>query len=210
MHKTSHTILRLLVAAAPLLLVGAALAVPGGEGGHGGDHHAHIANWWSLDSEINSHAPALGHVIITFLAFVGLLFMFVKKPLSNFLISRSEQVERAIREAEIAKKAAEEKQREYEEKLRSLDDEVETMRQEFKTRGEEERRRMEQAGERAAERVLKDAQDTIAAELERAQQALKEEAARLALQTAEDRIKKAINDDDEARLRKDFLAQIAG
>lgn len=206
MRTTTQSLLRFAIAAMPLLVAGVAMAVPGGEGG---DHHAHITNWWSLDSEINSHAPALGHVIITFLAFCALLYMFVKKPLGNFLVSRSEQVERAIREAEIAKKAAEEKQREYEEKLRSLDGEIDTMRVEFKARGEDERRRMEQAGERAAERLRKDAQDTIAAELERAQQALKEEAARLALQTAEDRIKGAINNDDEAKMRKDFLAQLA-
>ena len=61
----------------------------------------------------------------------------------------------------------------------------------------------------ASERILKDAEDTISAEFEKAQTALKLEASRLALSVAEDTIRSNIANDDHVRLEQGFIADVA-
>ena len=68
---------------------------------------------------------------------------------------------------------------------------------------------MEEAGQAAAERILKDAEDTISAEFDKAQTALKLEASRLALTVAEEMIRSNIANDDHARLEQGFIADVA-
>jgi F-type H+-transporting ATPase subunit b len=181
----------------------------GGHGaGHGAEHMPHVANWWGLGGEW-AHAPALGFLSITFLVFVGLLYAALKKPLGGYIEQRSNEVKNALEEAQKAKREAEAKAREYEERLSKLDGELDQLKSDFKTRGEAEMKRLEAAGKAAAERILKDAEDTIAAEFEKAQTALKLEASRLALDLAEDQIRGRIAAADHMRLEQGFIADVA-
>ena len=173
------------------------------------EHGAHVANWWVLTGPENAHAPALGAVMITFALFVGIVYWVGKRPFQQLLQSRHDEVKAAIEEARRAKDEAEAKKREYEERLAKLDDEVAKLKGEFEARGKAEAERLRELGRAAAERIAKDAEDTIAADVERAREELKAEAARLALQLAEERIKTALTADDEKRLRANFLSSLA-
>lgn len=193
-----------------LLVPALALAEEGHGGEHGGDHHApHIANWLNPIGETNKHAPAFVWVLFTFSVFAFLLYRFAGPQMRTYLQTRHDDIKRAIEEARVAKEEAEAKKREYEDRLRALDEEVAALKKDFEDRGKAELSRLEEAGKRAAERIKKDAEDTIAAEMERAQEGLKAEAAKLALELAEQTIKKAITDQDEKRLRESFLSQLA-
>lgn len=206
--NANHRITKLYAAAFTFLVP--ALGLAEGGGGHGGGHHEpHVTNWVSL-GEVNKHAPALAWLSLTFVIFVGILLYFVKRPLGNYLEHRHVSIKNAIEEARIAKEEAERKKREYEQRLQQLDDEVVKMRAEFEARGRSEMERLEAAGKAAAERILKDAESTIAADFARAQDALKAEASRLALQLAEQRISAALTEADEAQLRTSFISEIAG
>lgn len=193
------------VAATSLLAPGAASAASGGD-----DHHApHVENWWGALSETNAEAPALGWMIVTFATFLAILYASVRRPLGTYLAARSDEVKKALEEAKQARAEAEAKAREYEERLANLDSEIDALKQDFRSRGEAEMRRLEQAGKHAAERIAKDAEDTIAAELDRAQQALKQEAAKVALELAEETVRGVIKTDDHKRLEQAFLADVA-
>ncbi len=195
----------LLATLAPLTLATGALAKGGG--GHGGAHAPHVANWFNLGAEW-AHAPALGWMFVTFFTFCGIVVYFVRKPLGNFLETRSEGVRKALAEAQEARAEAEAKARDYETRLARLDDEVAALRKEFVDRGNAEAARLEEVGEQTAARIAKDAEDTIAAETERAQLALSTEAARLAVSLAEQKITSAASAQDDARLQASFLADL--
>lgn len=192
-----------------LVAVVAALVAPdlafaaGGEG-----HEPHVANWWGLGKE-HQEAPALGWLSITFLIFVGAVFKWAKKPLQTFLESRSSEVRQALEEATRAKVEAEARAAEYEERLRKLDEEIAALKDEFRGRGEAEAERIEAAARSAAERINKDTEDTIAAEYEKAREALKAEGARLALELAEDRIRGAVDKGDHERLYQSFIQDLS-
>lgn len=175
----------------------------------GGHHEPHVANWWGALSEQNADAPALGWMIVTFLVFVAILVASVRRPLGSYLAARSDEVKKALEEAKQARADAEARAREYEERLANLDSEIESLKQDFRSRGDAEVRRLEQAGKAAADRVVKDAEDTIAAEYDRAQHALKQEAAKLSLELAEETLRGVIGSEDHQRLEKAFLADVA-
>jgi len=179
-----------------------ALAAGGGEGGH---HEPHVENWFSVAPEVNAHAPALGWMMCTFAIFCFIVYRAAGKPFAAFLETRHSTVKNAIEEAKKAKEEAEKKQREYEDKLARLDDEVGKLKSEFESRGRAEIERLEAAGKTAANRIMKDAEATIAAELKQAEVTLKAEASRLALEIAEEKIKSALSTQDDQRLRQDFL-----
>lgn len=203
MHKQALTL-------TAVTLVLGALAPELALAAEGGGHHApHVANWWGALSDENADAPALGWLMVTFAMFCAIVYASVRRPLGTYLANRSDEVKKALEEAKQARAEAEAKAREYEERLANLDNEIEALKQDFRSRGEAEMRRLEQAGKHAAERIAKDAEDTIAAEFDRAQHALKQEAAKLALELAEDTVRGVIKTDDHQRLEQAFLADVA-
>jgi len=179
-------------------------------GGEAAGHHGapHVQNWWGLGSEW-AHAPALGFLMVTFVVFLGLLHAALKKPLSGYIEQRSNDVRNALEEAQKAKANAEAKAAEYEDRLAKLDGELDQLKNDFRARGDAEVKRLEAAGQAAAERILKDAEDTISAEFEKAQTALKLEASRLALSVAENTIRSNIAAADHVRLEQGFIADVA-
>lgn len=206
MHRRNASALSLITLALTALLPSLALAAGGG-GGHG--HHPEIVNWWGALSEKNADAPALGWMMVTFAIFCAIVYFAVRRPLATYVANRSDEVKRAIEEAKLAREEAEAKAREYEERLANLDKEIEALKQDFRSRGEAEVRRLEEAGQHAAQRIAKDAEDTISAEFDRARHALKQEAARLALELAEETVRGVIKTDDHQRLEKAFLVDVS-
>lgn len=173
----------------------------------GGDHHAHVANWWGIGEQYKD-TPALGLMAVTFLVFLVGLIALLKKPLNIYLENRADTVKKAIEEARRAQDDAERRAREAEQRLAALDVEVQRLKSDFEAQGKAEAERLEKVGRDTAARITKDTEDTIAAEIERAQQALRAEAARLALEAAEVRIKAAVTQDDDARLRSALVQHL--
>lgn len=200
MMKRFHSPAALLAYVATALFV---LPAAAAEGAHG--HEPHVQNWWDMLGEQNAEAPAIGWLSITFFLFLFIVWRGVRRPLTSYLEARSDEVKNALEEARIAQAEAEARAQEYEDRLARLDDEIDAMKAEFKSQGEAEVKRLEQAGKHAAARIQKDAEDTIAAEYERAQQALKAEAAKIALDLAERDIRAGISAGDLGRLEQTFL-----
>lgn len=191
---------------AVLAVLATAAAAHAEGGGHGGGHgEPHVANWWHVGSEY-AGSPALGLLMITFVIFVVGLVVLVRPKLSVYLENRSDDVRKAIEEAQRARKAAEERARAAEQKLANLEGEMVRLKADFEAQGKAELERVEKLAQEAAARIARDAEDTINAERERAELALRTEAARLALDLAETRIRGALNADDDARLQRALVA----
>ena len=187
-----------------LFAVVAIVAMPSAVLAGGGE--AHIENWWNPS---NVHAPALGWMILMFLTFLGVIYYFANRPFKIMLQTRHEKVKKALEQASEAKAQAEATKAEYEARLEGLDEEISAIINDFKERGEQEKARFESMGKAAAERIQKDAVDTIAAEQARAEKELRLEASRIAIELAEQKIKEAMNSDDETRIKNEFLRELS-
>ena len=188
---------------------GAAAAGAVDAAGHGGaaaaGHHGapHVSNWWGMGEQY-ADTPALGWLTITFLIFVGVLVFFARPAIKRYLETRADVVEKAMAEARRAREDAERRAREAEAKLAALAGEVDKMKAEFTAQGQLEAQRIAAADEMAL-KIGRDAEDTIGAETQRAMEALRVEASRLALQIAEDRIKSMLSSADDERLKGSLL-----
>ena len=180
------------------------LALAAGHGAAAEHEEPHVANWWGI-GEKYAEMPALGWLSLTFLVFVALLLKFGRQPLKVYLETRADVVEKAMAEAARARDDAERRARAAESKLAALDSEVRNMKADFEVQGKAEAVRIEQLGADMSKKIAKDAEDTIAAEVQRARELLRAEASKLALQIAEQRIKALLSDDDEARLKKSLI-----
>lgn len=171
-----------------------------------GGHHAapHVSNWWGMGEQYSA-TPALGWLTVTFLVFVGVFVFFAGPALKRYLEARADVVETAMAEARRAKENAEGRAREAEAKLAALSGEVDKMKAEFAAQGRLESQRIAAVAAEMAKKIGRDAEDTIGAETQRAMEALRVEASRLALQIAEDRIKQMLSAADDERFKGSLL-----
>jgi F-type H+-transporting ATPase subunit b len=187
-----------------LLSASAALAAGGG----GGHHEPHIANVWGL-GEKYADTPALGWLSITFAIFAFGLVRLAGPAIKKHLVTRADAIEHAMAEAKKAKDEAERRAKDAEAKLAALEGEVARMQSDFEAQGKLEAERIQKAAEEMAKKIGRDAEDTIAAETQRAREQLRAEASTLALQLAEERIKKLLSAADDQKLTKTLITELS-
>lgn len=167
------------------------LAEASGEGGHGG------FDLWPFVFQVTN-----------FILLLLVLYKFAGPGVRNFFAARSQSIRQSLKEAEDAKLEAERKLQENEAKLKALDKEIEELRTVVENEGRSEKERIIAQAEKEAEAIKEQAKIIAQQEIKRAKQELRKEAARLSLQHAEEMVKGAINDEDQARLRNDYISQI--
>lgn len=182
----------------------------------GGHHEPHIANVWGVGPEFSA-TPAIGLLAITFVIFVVVLAFGIPKlgvpgvvpVLTKYLGTRADAIEQAMAEAKKAKEDAERRAKDAEHKLAALEGEVARMQADFEAQGKLEAERIHKAAGEMATKIAKDAEDTIAAELQRAREQLRAEASALALKLAEERIQKLLTPADDQKLKKSLIAELS-
>lgn len=204
--KHLHTaLLSMFVATAAFAAEHGEAAAAHGEAAAGGHHGApHVSNWFGIGEQY-ADTPALAWLTVTFLVFVGLLVWFGRPAIKKHLETRADTVEKAIAEARRAREDAEKRAKDAEAKLAALAGEVEKMKAEFTAQGQLESERINVAAADMAKKIARDAEDTIGAETERAKEALRVEASKLALQLAEERIKQLLTDADDGKLKTSLI-----
>lgn len=194
----------IVVVSAALLSATSALAAGGG----GGHHEPHIANVWGL-GEKYAETPALGWLSITFAIFAFGLVRIAGPAIKKHLVTRADAIEQAMAEAKKAKEDAERRAQDAEAKLAALEGEVARMQSDFEAQGKLEAERIQKAAADMAKKIAKDAEDTIGAETQRAREQLRAEASALALQLAEERIKKLLIAADDQKLTKTLITELS-
>lgn len=170
-------------------------------------HEPHVSNVWGIGAAYAS-TPAIGWMFITFSIFVGALIFFLRKPLNAKLEARALDVKKALEEAKAAQATAEAKSREAEEKLRALDVKIAEIRATFEAQGKAEATRLDAAAAESSARIQKNLEMTIQAEGTKAQTELRQEAARLALDMAMQRIRSVMGPGDEVRFRSSLVQEL--
>jgi F-type H+-transporting ATPase subunit b len=146
--------------------------------------------------------------IFNFVLMVGILVYFVTKPIRKGLTERREGIEKTLAEAEAAKQAAEAKHREYTEKLARATEEIESIAASIRHEGEVERDKIVAAAREMAAKIEHEAENKAAGVVANARAELREEASRLAVELAEEMLKKQVSADDQKRLVEEYMQKV--
>jgi len=176
-----------------LLLLIPAVAFAAGDGGH---------------AEGNAVLKDFLYRCFNFALMVGLLLYFVTKPIRKGLKERTEEIRKALADAQAAKEAAEARQREYSDKLAKATEEIAGITEAIRREGELEREKILLAAQEMAEKIEKEAENKASGVVDKARTELREEAAHLAVKLAENLLKKQISADDQKRLVDEYMQKV--
>ena len=139
---------------------------------------------------------------------VGLVAYFVTKPVRKGLKGRTEEIEKTLADAQAAKEAAEAKYLEYSEKLAKATEEIGTITDSIRREGELEREKILTAANELAVKIEQEAENKASSVVAKARVELREEAANLAVELAEDMLKKQVSADDQKRLVDEYMQKV--
>jgi len=143
-----------------------------------------------------------------FALMAGLLAYFVTKPIRKGLKGRTEEIEKTLANAESAKAAAEAKHKEYSDKLAKATEEIAGITEAIRREGELERDKIIAAAKDMADKIEREADNKAAGVVAKARIELREEASRLAVELAEDMLKKQVSADDQKRLVEEYMQKM--
>jgi len=180
-----------------VLMLGVAAGVSWGssEGGHGAEA---ATRWVATDT----------YRVMNFVVLAAVLFILLRKPVSQVLKNRIKGIQDQLHDLEIRKKEAERVLAEYEERLMRLDQEAEKIVAEYVRQGEEARGRIIQEAQAAADKVAEQARRNIDHEFAIAKMKLKGDILEKALIQAEEKIKNRITPDVQKKLVDEYLEKV--
>lgn len=146
---------------------------------------------------------------IDFAALVAIAVWALKKAdVKGTLAARREGIEKTLKEAVEAKEAAEKKFAEYSTRLDEANKEIEVISANMKREGELEKERIIAEAKEAAARIKAQAEAAAEQEVLKAKGELRAEAARLAVELAEQKIKQNIAKGDQDKLVGDYISKV--
>ena len=145
---------------------------------------------------------------INFILFVALLVILLRKPLANFIRERSKNVAADIEESRKLLEDAQKRHVEMKERIDRLDTEIAELRERLREEGEVQGDRIIERSKQAVERIREDAKFQADQQVKMAKEELQAEAARLAVEAAEEMLKKSVNEKDHDQLVGRFLREV--
>ncbi|MBI4843979.1 MAG: F0F1 ATP synthase subunit B [Nitrospirae bacterium] len=167
----------------------------GGEEGAAAEHHG--MDW-----------AGLIWPVFNFALLAGILIFFTRKPFRDYFANRTAKIESSIKAATEAKELAEKTLAEVRERLNNTEKETNQIIEAAKRAGEKEKEALIAEGEHIKMKIIEQAKAGIDFELARAKQALKSEAALLALEAAENEIKKRLGRNEHEKLIVEYINKI--
>ena len=146
--------------------------------------------------------------LFNFAVLVGALVYFLRAPIAAYLSSRSSQIRQELVTASEMRSAAAAQLAEIEKKMSALPAELDQLRRQGAEDVKAEQARISQAAVQERDRLLEQTRREIDTRLRVAKRELTEHAAQLAVQVAEQRIKRTITPDDQIRLVQRYASQL--
>ena len=143
--------------------------------------------------------------ILNFVILLYILYKLMWKKMKSFFAGRREGIQASLEEAEVVKADAEKKFKEYDEKIKKAEEEIQGISAMIKDQGEEEKKRIIADAERASVKMKEDAKARMEQELKKAKNELRLEASELAVQMAEDILKKKVTKEDHEGMVREYL-----
>lgn len=149
-----------------------------------------------------------GWRIINFSILVFLIAYFGGGYIRKFFADRTRKIEESIKNSESAVEEARAALTEIEDRIKNREAEVAAIMKASRETGEGEKARLVAEGQKAADELLKQAESRIALEVKKAKDAIRAEASVLAVQMAEDLVRKHINESDHKQAVNSYLASV--
>ena len=165
-------------------------------GGHGDAQYTFMGDWLPL--------------IANFAIIVGLLVYFLRKPVRDMFRTRTETIAKAMEESKDARERAVAVLADMERKVREMEAETRTLIAEAQTRGEKDRQALVEDGKRIAKEIQEQVRTGTDIEVQKAKAGLAAEAAVLAVDLAEGKIKSTIGKQDHERIVKEYISKVGG
>lgn len=146
--------------------------------------------------------------ILNFAVLVFILVRFLGKPLREFLKKRTEAIEKTLKEAKEARELAEKTLAAVEGRLKMKDKEIEEIFSRSQSAAEKERDLLVGQGEQMKEKILEQAKNNIDYELRLAKDSIKAEAAGIAVELAEKKLKERLSKEEQIRLVEESLKRM--
>ncbi len=146
--------------------------------------------------------------VANFAILAGALTHFLRTPIATYLASRETQIRRDLVTAAEMRAAAAAQLAEIETKRQSLPAELDALRTQGAADVAAEQARIAQAAAAERERLIEQTRREIDMRLRVARRELTEHAAQLAINVAEERIRRSITPDDQLRLVDRYTAQL--
>ena len=168
---------------------------------------------WVLAADAGAHAKAFSFTeelfkFVNTLIVVGILYKVAFNPIKNFLKDRREGIRKALEEARAAREEAEKQLAEQRSKVADLEAELMRVRDQGKKERAAMQERLEKEQENQAQRLLEQTRTTIELEASKARAELQNQAASLALNLAEEMLKKELGEADQERFVENYIAKI--
>ena len=168
---------------------------------------------WVLAADAGAHAKAFSFTeelfkLVNTLIVVGILYKVAFNPIKNFLKDRREGVRKALEESQAAREEAEKQLAEQRAKVADLEAELVRVREQGAKERDAMRERLEEEQENQARRLLEQTKTTIELEASKARAELQSHAASLAVNLAEEMLKKELGEADQERFVENYLANI--
>ena len=143
-----------------------------------------------------------------FILLFGGLAYYLRRPLREFLQTRARGIEEGLASGKRAQEEAEAKMSAIESRLARLDEEIDGLKQQADRESEEERQRIIDSSRAEAERIVAMARREIEVLQRSAQAELKAHVARLAVDLAEERLRKYLEPGQNRRIISRFVRSL--
>jgi F-type H+-transporting ATPase subunit b len=164
----------------------------------GGGHHA--------EPEFNLMEEIFRWVNFIILAVV--LYVVLSKVLPRVLQDYRQKIQQAIEQAQAGRDEAQRLLQENQRRTANLREELTRLQQQAAQEREEMARRLEAEGQQLATRIIAQARLEVERATERAQLSLRQEAAMLTVQIAEDILRRELDDEDQQAIVRRYIARI--
>ena len=162
------------------------------------------------DEEHGSRTKDFLGKTLNFVVLFGALAYLLRKPLLNFLETRSIKIQESLEDMKTSRQEAEQKLTEIKDRLSLLEGEIENIKKEGETSGLKERDRIIEQARKEVNRIKKFSQEEIGMLTRVGMADLREYAAELSTALAQERIKQKITPEMASRLIDESIEKIEG
>ena len=139
---------------------------------------------------------------------IGFLAWLLAPKIKSFFAGRRQEIKESLESATVQKAEAEKQYREYAEKIDKASQEIDGIFEMIKAQGVVEKQKIIEDATKVAQKMKEDAQARIEQELKKASGQLRNEAVVLAVQMAEEILKKNITAQDHEAMVKEYMDKV--
>jgi len=146
--------------------------------------------------------------VINFSVLVGLIWWLLSKKIKEFFVGRRVEIRAEMDDTEAQKAEARRKYEEYSSRLTKMTEEISGIADIIKDQGQAEKEKIIADAKKAAEKMQEDTKARVEQEFQKGSAALRLEAAQLAVEMAEEILRKNITAQDHNDMVRDYLDKV--